>query len=134
MSQEGKKFDNEKVPMDLLSPIALEQIAKVMAFGAKKYDRHNWRAGIAWSRIIAASLRHIFSFLKGEDKDPETGLSHIAHAACCLMFLLTYEDDRKEFDDRYKDEAKEACGHKYVYPVAKYDGTCLDCKEEVKLS
>jgi len=97
----GKKYDEGKPMMDLLSPVALTEIAKVMTFGANKYGKHNWRDGLSWCRVLAASLRHIFSFIGGEDKDQETGLSHIAHASCCLMFLLDYENSRREFDDRY---------------------------------
>ena len=77
----GKKYDDGKPMMDLLSPIAMVEIAKVMTFGANKYGKHNWRDGLSWSRVLAASLRHIMAFLNGEDKDPETGLSHIAHAS-----------------------------------------------------
>lgn len=98
---EGKKFDGDKVRMELLSTEALRQIAMVMTFGAKKYDSHNWRKGLEWSRVLGALLRHTTAFLNGEDKDPETGLSHMAHAGCCVMFLLEYEKTNKQFDDRY---------------------------------
>lgn len=106
LTSAGIKHDSDKVPLDLLSPIALTEIAKVMSFGRSKYSAHNWRKGIAWCRVIGAALRHILSFLGGEDKDPETGLSHLAHASCCLMFLLEYEVTHKELDDRYKSESK----------------------------
>lgn len=98
----GLKYDDKKPPMDLLSPKAMTEIAKVMGFGAVKYNKNNWKAGIEWSRIIGAALRHIEAFNDGQDKDPETGLSHIAHASCCLMFLLEYEQTHPELDDRYK--------------------------------
>lgn len=100
----GKKWDAGKVRVDLLSPLALEEIAKVMTFGATKYGDNNWRKGIAWSRVIGALLRHTFAFMRGEDNDPETGLSHMAHAGCCVMFLLEYIVSHKELDDRYKKE------------------------------
>lgn len=108
MNESGKKFDQDKVRMELLSTEALRQIAAVMTFGAKKYDSHNWRKGIAWSRVLGALLRHTTSFLNGEDRDPETGLSHIAHAGCCVMFLLEYERTHPELDDRYKSDFKIA--------------------------
>lgn len=98
----GIKNDKDKPRMELLSPIAVREIAKVMTFGAKKYAAHNWRGGIVWSRVLGAALRHMFSFLGGEDKDPETGLSHLAHAGCCIMFLLEYEVTHQHLDDRYK--------------------------------
>jgi hypothetical protein len=97
----GKKFDTGKPRMELLSREALVQVANVLTFGAQKYDPHNWRGGIHWSRVLGAAMRHLTAFNDGEDKDPESGLSHLAHAACCLMFLLEYEKTHKELDDRY---------------------------------
>jgi hypothetical protein len=96
------KHDEGKAPMNLLSREALEQIALVMDFGKQKYDAHNWRKGFAWSRPLSAAIRHILAFNDGEDKDPESGLSHLAHAACCIMFLLEFEKTHKDLDDRFK--------------------------------
>lgn len=102
----GIKHDSDKPDMSLLSSIALLKVAEVMTFGKRKYSAHNWRGGFIWSRPAAAAIRHIFAWLGGEDKDPETGLSHLAHAACCLMFLLEFETTRPDLDDRYKPELK----------------------------
>jgi hypothetical protein len=96
------KFDDDKLPVNLLSSEALLQTAAVLKFGADKYAEHNWRAGFAWSRPLAAAMRHIMAFNDGEDKDPESGLSHLAHAMCCIMFLLEFEKTHRELDDRYK--------------------------------
>jgi hypothetical protein len=96
------KFDTDKLPVNLLSTEALNQTAAVLKFGADKYHAHNWRDGFAWSRPLAAAMRHIMAFNDGEDKDPESGLSHLAHAACCIMFLLEFEKTHPELDDRYK--------------------------------
>jgi len=96
------KFDEDKPSMNLLSRIALEETAKVMDFGKEKYNAHNWRKGFAWSRPLSAAMRHIMAFNDGEDKDPESGLSHLAHAACCIMFLLEFEKTHQELDDRFK--------------------------------
>lgn len=96
------KFDTDKLPLNLLSTEAMNQTAAVLKFGAKKYAEHNWRAGFTWSRPLAAAMRHLTAFNDGEDKDPESGLSHLAHAACCIMFLLEFEKTHKELDDRYK--------------------------------
>ena len=104
MATGGVKYDGDKPRMDLLDPYAIEQLSHVLTFGAKKYDAHNWRKGIAKGRLIAAALRHLFAYLRGEDKDPETGLSHAAHAMCCCMFLLGLEH-RVELDDRWKEQA-----------------------------
>lgn len=103
---EGVKFDSAKPRVDLLDPLWLEEVAKVMTFGATKYAAHNWRKGIDFSRVIAALLRHCFAILRGEDIDPETGLLHSAHASCNLMFLTNFYKTHPELDDRYKHEDK----------------------------
>ena len=99
---EGTKYDSKKPPMNLISRAAMEELAKVLGFGASKYQPENWRGGIAYSRIIAAAMRHLHAFNDGENKDPESGLSHVAHAMCNLMFLLEFEKYRIDLDDRYK--------------------------------
>ena len=104
MANQGVKFDGDKPRMDLLDAYAIEQLSQVLTFGASKYASHNWRKGIAKGRLIAAALRHLFAYLRGEDKDPESGLSHVAHAMCCCMFLLGLEH-RPELDDRWKETA-----------------------------
>lgn len=104
----GQKFDSGKPPMDLLDRHALEEIARVLAFGANKYDAHNWRSGIRYSRLIAALLRHVHAFNDGDDVDPETGISHIAHAGCCVMFLLWMQKYRTDLDDRWTTPPAEA--------------------------
>lgn len=98
----GAKYDNEKEPMALLSGFWLRGVAKVLAFGARKYAKHNWRGGIEQSRLLSAALRHLFASVDGEDNDPETGLSHLLHASCCLMFAYELSVTRPDLDDRYK--------------------------------
>lgn len=97
----GMKFDCDKVRMDLLDVSAINQLAAVLTFGSKKYAAHNWRGGISTSRLLAALLRHVFNYLGGQDNDEESGLSHIAHAMCCCMFILGLQH-RPELDDRHK--------------------------------
>ena len=97
---DGLKKDQGKLPLDLLPFDALEEVAKVMEFGAKKYSPRAWEKGMAWSRLWAAALRHGFKWWRGENKDPETGLSHLAHLACCVLFLLTYTLRKVGEDDR----------------------------------
>lgn len=98
----GNKFDSGKPRIDLISAIATIEKARVYEAGARKYQAHNWRKGLAWSRLIGATLRHIFAWMGGEDNDQETGINHLAHAACSLDFLLEYAVTHKELDDRYK--------------------------------
>lgn len=100
----GAKYDSGKVGLHLLPPEPLMEIAKVLDFGAKKYDAWNWSKGISYSRVYGALLRHLFAWWKGEDTDPESGLKHLAHAGCCVLFLLQYSINRNDFDDRPKGE------------------------------
>lgn len=98
------KEDGEKNRLDLLPIGPLEDIAEILTFGAKKYADHNWRNGFKWSRLYGALFRHMFAWIKGQDKDPETGKSHLAHAGCCILFLLEHEKRGLGEDDRYKTE------------------------------
>lgn len=102
------KHDQDKLPLHLLSTEAMNQTAAVLAFGAQKYAEHNWRNGFTWSRPLSAAMRHITAFNAGEDRDPESGLSHLAHAACCIMFLLEFEKTHPHLDDRYKPTVPKA--------------------------
>ena len=102
MRSPGLKFDSDKVPLSLLSSVWLLGVGRVLAFGAKKYASHNWRGGIQNSRLMDAAMRHILAYNDGEDLDPETGLSHLDHASCCLMFARELAERKPEFDDRYK--------------------------------
>lgn len=97
----GRKDDSEKIRVDLLDPLALEGLAAVLTFGAKKYADNNWRGGISYTRLLGALFRHGFSVLRGEDTDPESGLPHIDHLGCCWMFLSNMMKTRKDLDDRY---------------------------------
>lgn len=97
---EGLKFDEGKVRLDLLPFDALTEVAKVLTHGANKYGDRNWEKGMKWGRLLGAALRHLFAWARREDLDPETGLSHLAHAACSVLFLLTYTLRGIDGDDR----------------------------------
>ena len=101
MQATGLKSDQGKLPYNLLDRTALDEVAKVLAYGAVKYSAENWRGGIEFSRLIGATLRHIMAVSDGEDYDPETGLPHAAHAMCSMMFLLWMMHHRPDLDDRW---------------------------------
>lgn len=96
------KHDGNKIRFGLIAPEFLYAVAWVLTFGAKKYAPGNWAKGMDWSRPYDALLRHLNAWAAGDKGDPETGKSHLWHAACCLMFLIVYEirgvgkDDRAE--------------------------------------
>jgi hypothetical protein len=100
----GKKFDQEKIPLHLLPTEALWEVGKVLAHGKIKYDAWNWKRGMLWSRLQGAAMRHIFAWSEGEDLDSESGLSHLAHACCCLLFLIVYTKLNLGEDDRWKNQ------------------------------
>jgi hypothetical protein len=101
----GVKHDEGKAQLDLLPRRGLVAVARVLEMGRKKYGRDNWKGGLAWSRPAGAALRHLFAWLDGESNDPESGLSHLAHVACNMLFLLEYEKTHPELDDRAKEVA-----------------------------
>jgi hypothetical protein len=86
----GKKFDTGKPEFVLFPPYAMEEVAKVLTYGANsKYGRDNWKnVEDAEYRYLNAAFRHLNTYIKGEHKDPETGLEHLAHCICCLSFIL----------------------------------------------
>jgi len=95
------KADNGKAPWHLLPFDALDEIVAVLQQGAEKYPPRNWESGMDWHRPFSACLRHLTAWWMGEDKDKETGLSHLAHAGCCILFLLGYEKrGMTKWDDR----------------------------------
>jgi hypothetical protein len=98
----GVKYDQGKLPYHLLPPDAVEEVLKVLDYGAKKYRERNWEAGMKWSRCFSALMRHMWAYWKGEDLDKETGISHLAHAGCCILFLLSYHLRKVGEDDRPK--------------------------------
>lgn len=104
---EGKKNDSEKIRLELIPTEVIWSLGKVLTFGAKKYDDRNWEKGIAWSRVYGALQRHLNAWWGGESKDEETGFSHLWHALCCIVFLVTYEIRGVGKDDRPSSDYRE---------------------------
>jgi hypothetical protein len=87
--QKGKKLDGGKLRYDLEDPRARELFVAVLTFGAELYGDDNWRkVPNLRKRYHAALERHLEAHRMGEGTDPTTGLPHLAHAMCCLHFLL----------------------------------------------
>jgi hypothetical protein len=90
--EKGMKFDNGKLDYTLVPWDGMDEVVKVLEFGAKKYARDNWKkVENADTRYLAAAFRHLIHHNNGEAADPETGISHLAHATCCMLFLLALE-------------------------------------------
>jgi len=88
----GLKLDAEKDRWDLLPPRAARLVVKALGFGASIYGDDNWRRVKSLRRrYYAATLRHVIAWWAGEANDPDSGLPHLAHAICCLLFILDDE-------------------------------------------
>lgn len=98
----GLRYNDDKPRHSLIDPYALNELAKVLTFGAKKYKEHNWRNGLSISETLDSLLRHVEAFNSGEDFDSESTLHHIAHAMCNCMFILWMHKHKPDMDDRFK--------------------------------
>jgi hypothetical protein len=102
------KNDSEKPMFSLFPPEALTAVAEVLSYGAKIYQPNNWVKGAAWSRYYSAAQRHLNKFWGGQDFDPDSGLHHLPHAICSLLFLYVYSLRKIGTDDRLKYEPSKA--------------------------
>jgi len=92
----GHKADEDKLRYDLIPPEAMEALATVLTYGAKKYGDRNWEKGISADRLWAAAQRHLWTWWYdfdmssgGDSLDTESELSHLSHALACIVFLIT---------------------------------------------
>lgn len=93
----GDKFDKEKQRWDLLPWHEVSQEVDVLTRGAKKYSPENWKSvPDGKERYFAALMRHLIAWKSGEAKDSESGLSHLAHAACNIHFLQWFENQSEQ--------------------------------------
>jgi hypothetical protein len=96
--ERGMKFDGadgqgeEKLRWALLPRLAVEDVIRVLMYGARKYNAGNWRLVLdepnGRERYYNAAMRHLTAWWDGETLDPESGHLHLSHAACCVLFLL----------------------------------------------
>lgn len=99
--EQAKHDDKEKIPLQwILSMSGLDDVAKVGAYGAKKYGQSNWRGGSEWMRYAGSCVRHLAAFIRGESIDPESGLPHLAHCAYNCLILLSWAKEGCGKDDR----------------------------------
>jgi hypothetical protein len=95
------RIGSTKPPLHLIPSAAEVTESVVMALGAKKYGPFNWRRSkVKASIYVAAARRHLLQWFDGQDEDPESGVSHIAHARACLGILLDAMATGNLVDDR----------------------------------
>lgn len=92
-NSEGVKYDSDKLEYSLLPKGVLNKVVNVLGFGSKKYAKDNWmKVDNPKERYYNAAQRHINQWWEGEKYDSETGENHLAHAICCLMFMLWFDN------------------------------------------
>lgn len=106
--EQGLRYNENKERWSLVDFESLKPMVKVLEFGAKKYGDHNWKKGLKTTEITESLLRHLTSYLNGEDNDKETGLPNAGHILCNAMFLSYMMQNKPEFDTRYKNPC---CGN-----------------------
>lgn len=93
---EGRKLDDGKLDYSLVPWKAMDEVVKVLMFGARKYSRDNWKnVTDARRRYLSAAYRHLNAVAENAEKDEESGLHHAAHAICCLVFILWLDLNEK---------------------------------------
>ena len=102
MTELASRYNTGKSPLSMVLEArhALEGMAGVLEFGAKKYNRGNWHKGLPHADICDSMLRHISAYLSGEDIDPESGRPHVDHIFCNAMFLAEGYRTHPELDNR----------------------------------
>ena len=100
----GTKYDDKKPRWSLLPVGAVRSIIAVLEFGAAKYAVDGWKhVEEPERRYYDAAMRHIESWRMKETNDPESNLPHLAHAVCCLLFLMWFDDHAPVQPDDYAD-------------------------------
>lgn len=97
MNDPKQQASNEKAPLQLLPPVAMQEIAHVLKLGADKYGENNWRLSIDYiqdSTYYGAILRHVTAMMNGEPDDPESQRSHWAHIGATAMIMLDVINER----------------------------------------
>lgn len=105
----GARYNTGKADLSLIPLCTLEDEAHVWAYGKKKYAAWNWAKGMDWSVPLACALRHLSSWQRGEDIDPESGQNHLAHVMANVRMLMLYTKTYPEGDDRPPKELLRDC-------------------------
>lgn len=114
MTEKATHYSQDKSGVDQIPTEVLMEWGEVFTYGEKKYARNNWKKGTDWHEFYGSALRHLYKWWNGEDIDPETGLSHLAHALWNVGALRYYQrreigtDDRDVFAENMSDAQAEA--------------------------
>lgn len=91
MAMKNDASDN-KPPLEHLCLEHVAEMCRVFAWAEGKYPRNadgtpNYYKGHYKLKLLAAAMRHILAAVGGEEFDPESGLSHVAHAQASLAMI-----------------------------------------------
>lgn len=119
----GLRYNEGKLQWSLMHWESLSPMIEVLMYGAHKYSvfednngnkifgkdvsvedskklkllssgRDNWKKGFPEVELWDSFLRHTAAIRDGEELDPESGLSHIGHLFCNLLFI-SYQQNNK---------------------------------------
>lgn len=108
----ARRYNADKTRLSLIPKEIIEELGKVYTKGAAKYSdfnsegmmtydgANNWKKGLPYMDVVDSTLRHLYSWIDGEDQDPEMGTEHLAHAIWNLGTLLYYSKHNKYLDNR----------------------------------
>lgn len=89
MNEQGRKFDGGKLRYDLVPVLAFEDMVKGLTYGATKYDDDNWKeVPYGRKRYLAAAMRHLQEYRKGNLWDEEQGIHHLSAAINNFSFIV----------------------------------------------
>lgn len=95
IAQEAKA-DAGKPRPTLVPSSLIEAVTAIREYGCAKYhDPDNWKK-VEPQRYRDALYRHWLAYLKGEERDEESGLPHLWHLACNAAFLIDMEGYHNE--------------------------------------
>lgn len=97
--KKGIKNDGGKLLAGLVIQdfgLALLQVSGVGTYGASKYAPKNWLLlEEGERRYLNALMRHLL-LSETEELDPETGISHLSHAAWNILAVVELKERRKD--------------------------------------
>lgn len=100
MTEQALRYNTGKRQWSLVDFKSLESMVEVLEFGAEKYEKWNWTKGMPVTQVSESLLRHMFAFLSGQDKDPDSDCDHLGHIMANAMFLSYIMREKSQYDDR----------------------------------
>lgn len=85
VNEHGGKQSQVLYRFDLVDPIAIFEMTKVLKKGAEKYGEENWRQ-IPVRDHLNHLLIHVYAYLAGDTQD-----DHLSHALCRAMMAVALD-------------------------------------------